>query len=154
MYYAIYYWHQNYFTLITCRTWHFETNISTDTYKYILLFNGNTHVWREWFQNIPNDQYEKWPVSLDLISIVILGFPLPLSWFSLPVSTLHTSSPASKYETMNQWWGNAGPALQTLDHVSWASSVVCKQWICILVYRGAPTPEVPKARRKLKSIDN
>ena len=40
---------------------------------------------------------------------------------------------------MNQWWCNAGPALQTLDQhytvieltsrVSWASPVVCKQWI-------------------------
>ena len=25
-------------------------------------------------------------------------------------------SPASRYEKMNQWWGNAGPALQNLDN--------------------------------------
>ena len=63
---------------------------------------------------------------------------------------------------MNQWWGNAGPALQNLDQhytiiesmsrVTRASPVVCKQWICILVYTGASTPEVPKGRRQLKVL--
>ena len=164
------------------------------SYKNILLFNGNTHVWREWFQHwiskfcdrfalimwissnsnvlyiskiflfryFPNDKHDKWSVSLNFISIVILCFPLPLFWFTLPYLPLHTSSPASKYETMNQWWGNAGPALQTLDQrhaiigstsiVSWASPAVCKQWICILVYRGAPPLKYQKEEENKKGL--
>ena len=65
---------------------------------------------------------------------------------------------------MNQCWSTAGPALQTLyQHYTiigstsrdrWASSIVCKQQICIFAYTGASTPEVPKGRRQLKSIDN
>ena len=40
---------------------------------------------------------------------IMFYFTLILVFF--PVSTLQTSSPASKYETMNQCWGKAGPAL-------------------------------------------
>ena len=86
------------------------------------------------------------------------NYVCPYIGFICPYLPLHTSSPASKYEKMNQWWCNAGPALQTLyqhyyiiestSRVSWASLVVCKQWICILVYTGAPTPEVPRGRRQ------
>ena len=114
--------------------------------------------------NMINDPCHQTIIYSNIIFIVYISFPLPLSWFSLPVSTLAPMSPASRYEKICQWWGNAGPALQTLDQhysiiestsrVSWASLVVCKQWICILVYTGASTPEVPMGRRKLKSIDN
>ena len=64
-------------------------------------------------------------------------FLCPYLGFLCPYLPLHTSSPASKYKMMNQWWDNAGPALQTLDQnyniigstsrVRWASPVVCKQ---------------------------
>ena len=91
-------------------------------------------------------------------------FLCPYLRFLCPYLPLHTLSPTSKYERMNLCWGTAGPALRTLDQrhsmigstspVSWASAVVCKQWICILVYTGPSTPEIPKGRRQLKSLDN
>ena len=109
-----------------------------------------------------------------IISVVAYhGFDYVIYNFFHPILTRQPDA----FSLISPWWGNTIRwtndgvmldqhyiTLQTLgqrhtiigttSRVSWASPVVCKQWTCILVYTGVSTPEVPRGRRQLKSINN